>query len=407
MKKLVFLTMIFFVMLSATVYGAYRGQTIYNTMDKAFLWINENTSPLGDGDSIESDYYVIGMSRANRTFDYSKYKKITRSKTPRTIGDAHRIIISNAACDGVFNETFVADCTYNGNLTDTSDLSGAILALCAGGYDVKSNNITMDDLVVRLLANQSSDGSFGNNIITTSESILALSFFEGNVYQVKGGYKTEEYFYDVNNAILRAVNYLQGAKAVDCGYGNIKNTAYVIMALDSAGVDCDNDPGFTRDGKSTLDWLIKKQNDDGSFGENKDDTALAVCAVVSHLRAMQGKDNFFDVRSLDRIDSPDIYAEEINLSGTGLRKNENIKPIEVTLKKETFSTEAATEMPIEEIIGQEIRDVEKDFVKSNETSALSVLLFVFATIIVFIVILLFIFWRAGILPVLFKKNKKH
>lgn len=406
MKKVAFIFVAMFLFMSATVYGAHTGHEIYNSMEKTFLWINENTSPLGDGDSEESDYYVIAMSRANRTFDYSKYKKITRSKTPQTMGDAHRIIISNAACDGRFNETFVADCTYNNNLADVSDLSGAILTLCSGEYEVKGKNTTIDDLVIRLLLNQSSNGSFGNDIITTSESIIALSFFEGNIYEVKGDYKTEVYYYDVNNAILRGVNYLQGAKDQECGYGNIKSTAYAIMALDSAGVDCDNDPGFTLNGKSTLDWLLMKQNEDGSFGENKEDTALAVCAIVSHIRAMQGKDNFFNVRGLDRIDSPDIYTEEINLSGTGLKKNENVKPIEVVLKKMPVSTGEPTEQPFDVIIKEEIRDIEKDIESTEETKLSSVILFVIAVIITSVAVLIFIFWRVGILSKIIRKIKR-
>ncbi len=405
MKRIALVIVAIFLLMSAPAYGAYTGQAICNSMEKAFLWIRENASPLGNGDSVESDYYVIAMSRANKTFDYSKYKKITRSKVPRTIGDAHRIIVSNAACDGVFNETFVADFTYNNKLADTSELSGAILALSSGRYEVKSNNVTIDDLVVRLLANQSSNGSFGSDIINTCESIIALSFFEGNMYQVKGDYKTEVYYYDVNNAILRGVNYLQGAKDEECGYGSIKNTAYVIMALDSAGIDCDNDPGFTKEGKSTLGWLLKKQNEDGSFGENHEDTALSICAIVSHIRAMQGKDDFFDVRSRDRIDSPDIYVEEINLSGTGLKKKENAKPIEVTLKKETTETETPTELPFEEMIGQEIRDVEKDIENREETKVLSVVFVIMVFVLVSIAVLIFIFWRVGMLSKILKKLK--
>ncbi len=398
MKKIALVIVAIFFLMSSVVYGAYTGQDIYNSMEKTFLWINENTSPLGGGDSAESDYYVIAMSRANRTFDYNKYKKITRSKVPNTTGDAHRIIISNASCDGTFNESFVADYTYKNNLYDTSDLSGAILALRAGEYEVRSKEITIDEMVARLLANQSQNGSFGDDVVVTCKSILALSFFQGNVYQVKGEYKTESYYYDVNNSILRAVNYLQGVKNEDYGYGDIKTTAYVIMALDSAGVDCDNDPGFAGDGKSVFGWLMEKQNGDGSFGTDTDDTAMAVCALVSHIRAMQGKDDFFDVKGYDRIDSPDIYTEEINLSGTGLISGENAKPIEVTFKTEEKSTEAPTEEPLEEIINNEIRDVEKDIKKTDENVVKPLIAFVVLIIVTGIAVICFILWRAGVKP---------
>lgn len=398
MKKIALVIVAIFFLMSSVAYGAYTGQDIYNSMEKTFLWINENTSPLGGGDSAESDYYVIAMSRANRTFDYNKYKKITRSKVPNTTGDAHRIIISNASCDGTFNESFVADYTYKNNLHDTSDLSGAILALRAGEYEVRSKEITIDEMVARLLANQSQNGSFSDDVVITCKSILALSFFQGNVYQVKGEYKTESYYYDVNNSILRAVNYLQGVKNEDYGYGDIKTTAYVIMALDSAGVDCDNDPGFARDGKSVFGWLMAKQNGDGSFGTDTDDTAMAVCALVSHIRAMQGKDDFFDVKGYDRIDSPDIYTEEINLSGTGLISGENARPIEVTFKAEEKSTVAPTEEPLEEIINNEIRDVEKDIEKTDENVVKPLVAFVGFIIVTGIAVICFILWRAGVKP---------
>lgn len=396
MKKIALVIVAIFFLMSSVAYGAYTGQDIYNSMESAFLWINENTSPLGDGDSVESDYYVIAMSRANRTFDYNKYKKITRSKTPNTTGDAHRIIISNASCDGTFNETFIADYTYKKNFTDTSDLSGAILALSAGEYEVRSKEITINDMVARLLANQSQNGSFGDDVVTTCKSILALSFFEGHVYQVKGEYKTEAYYYDVNNAILRAVNYLQTVKDKDCGYGDIKTTAYVIMALDSAGVDCDNDAGFARDSKSTLGWLMDKQNGDGSFGTDTDDTAMAVCALVSHIRAMQGKADFFDVRSYDRIDSPDIYTEEINLSGTGLKADENARAIEVVFRTDSEETQKPTEEPLDVSIDNEIRDIEKDMEKTDENNVKPLIILIASVIVMGIAVICFILWHAGV-----------
>lgn len=403
MRKIILFALVFLIMLSATAYGAYTGTDINNSMEKAFLWVNENTSPLGNGDSMESDYYVIAMSRANRTFDYNKYKKITKSRTPETLGDAHRIIIANAACDGFFNETFVGDYTYNLKLNTTSELSGALLALFSGEYEVKSESVTIDDLIVKLLSNQSADGSFGGDIVTTCESIMALSFAEGNRYEAQGEYKTETYYYDVNNSILRAVNYLQGAKGEDCGFEDIKKTANVIMALDSAGVDCDNDPGFVRDGKSTFAWLMSRQNEDGSFGTDTDDTAMAVCAVVSHMRAMQGKENFFKVRSNDKIDSPDIYTEEINLSGTGLKTYEDTQTIKVMLKPDTQETETSTVEPWNSVIDNEIRDIEKNMKKAEKSKATSVIFVAAATTVIFIAILCFVFWRIGILPGIMKR----
>lgn len=397
MKKVIFFVLAFFIFFSSAAFGAYTGQDIHNVMEKSFLWVSENTSPLGDADSVESDYYVIAMSRANRTFDYNKYKKISRSKTPATVGDAHRIIISNAACDGAFNNTFVGGYTYNAELSATSDLAGALLTLFAGDYDVKSNVITRDDLVVELLASQGANGSFGGDIVATSKGIIALSFMEGAVYEVQGAYKTEKYYYDVNNSILRAVAYLQGAKGADCGFGDINTTAWVIMALDAAGIDCDNDAGFVKDNESTFGWLIKNQNEDGSFGEDKNNTALAVCAITSHIRAMQGKSGFFDVRKNDRIDNPSMYTEEINLSGAGLSKPEQAEVIKVELKSKN-TTEAPTSQPIESVIDEEIRGIEKNIKNSGKTKAVPIIIVVTLSLIIISGALMFIFWRMGIKP---------
>ncbi len=397
MKKIVIFMFISLILLSATAFGAYSGMEIHNSMERAFSWLDDNASPLGDGDSVASDYYVTAMSRANRTFDYNKYVKITKSKKIGTLDDAHRIIISNAACDGVFNETFIADYTYNANLSSTSDIAGALLSVFGGRYDVKSDSITADDIAVKLMSRQAMNGSFDGNVLTTCESIIALSFLEGKRYEAKGEYKTETYYYDVNNAILRGVNFLQSVRGVEGDFGSIKNTAYAIMALDSAGVDSDNDPGFLVDGKSPLGWLLSRQLEDGSFGEGYEDTAMAVCALVSHIRAMQGKADFFDVRSLDRTDNPDVYTEEINLSGTGLESDDS-EPVKVVLTSEERATEAATEAAIEDIIGKEIREVEKNMEKTEQSKLQPVIIFVISITLVAAAVTFFILWRIGIRP---------
>lgn len=321
MRRIFTLVCVFFVIFSITVNAAYSGEKIYTSMERSFLWLDENASPLGDTDSVAADYYVMALSRANRAFDYGKYKKITESRTINTKYDAQRTIMANAACGGEFGEDFVGDNTYNCQYNTSMDIAGAVIAAENSGYSININGRNTDTLMAQLLGNQLPDGSFDGNVLATAKSIIALSFCSGKRYSVKGKNKGESYFYDVNTSILRGVNYLQKAKDEDCGFGSITDTAYVIMALDCAGIDADNDAGFSDGTQSTLSWIMNRRNDDGSFGDHKDDTATAVCALVSHLRAMQGKEGFFELRSEDKLDNPSDYTGDINRSGEGFKKH--------------------------------------------------------------------------------------
>ncbi len=386
---------------------AYTAQEVYNSMENAFLWVSENASPLGGGDSVASDYYVMALSRGNRSFDYNKYKKITLSRVPETSRDAHRIIMANAASDGYFNETFVADYTYRGKNDSISLLASSILALASCDYEVKDKDVTLDEMVVKLLSYQSPEGSFGGDVYKTAEAILALSHFEGNRYALVGEYKTEKYYYDVNTQILRGVNYLQGAKDSECGYGSIKNTAMVIMALDSVGIDAHKDAGFVRDGKSVLGNLLGKQTEDGKFSDVADENALAVCAVVSHVRAMEGKEDFYKLRGYDKIVKPSVYTDDINLSGNGfLDDGEGRQVIEIKLKDLEAPSEAPTKEPlINEEIEEEIdRFDTEDEDTETDKKILPMLIIIFAIIIIAGAICIFVLWRVGMLKRLTRKK---
>lgn len=345
MKKTVALICAFFVMFFGTAQAAHTGADIYNGMEMAFNWLKSNVSPLGDTNSVAADYYVMAMSRADKTFAYDKYKKITASRTNETVRDAQRCIMANTASGGSLSDAFVAENTYNADLNRAADKADAICAILSGEYKIKSKTTDIDKLAVGLVSMQNTDGSFDGDVLSTSKSIIALSFLSGRVYTVKGEEQGEKYRYDINSAILRGVDYLQNAKNEDFGFGSVKNTAFAIMALDAAGVDADNDPGFSDGEKSTLGALMNAENPDGSFGEYADNTALAACALVSHLRAMQGNSGFFALRTEDMPYNPSDYAEDINRSGEGL-KSESVEEIEI--KTETSEIKSDTgEKPYE------------------------------------------------------------
>lgn len=355
MKKIMVFIIAFFVLFSPSAYAAYTGVQIYDSMKAAMGWTDKNISPLGDTDSVASDYLVIALKRAGEVFDYNKYEKITKSRKPATLHDAQRNIMANTASGGRLSDSAVAKYTYNAELTTADDYADSILTLLSGEYKVKSHKTDINRLAANLLSMQNYDGKFGDGIVSTSKSMIALSFLSGNCYVVKGDGIGEEYRYDVNTALLRGVDYLQKNKAEDFGFGSVKNTAYAIMALDSTGVDADNDPGFSDGELSTLKSLISMQNPDGSFKDvGADDTAIALCALVSHLRAMQGNSPFFSLLTEDMPYNPSDYVEDINCSGDGLKvETQGEIKIRMTNKiiedetPEDSHTELATSVPID------------------------------------------------------------
>lgn len=318
MKRILVLISVFFWFFSYNVNAIYSGSEIYNKAERSFAWANENIAPLGNTDSIASDYCVIALKRAGKTFDFKKYANITKSKTPLTVQDAHRIIMTNTAAGGKLSESYIAANTYNNTYLSTQDIATSLLAIFSGEYEVKSDIINTNILTVQLLEKQNADGSFDSDVLTTAKCMLALSFMSGKCYVVKGENIGEKYEYDVNAALLRGANYLQNKKESDFGFGSTTKTAFVIMALDAVGIDADNDPGFTDGEKSTISALFKNCAEDGSFENDKDSTAIALCAMVSHLRAMQGNSPFFALRTEDMPYNPNDYVEDFNYSGEGL-----------------------------------------------------------------------------------------
>ena len=319
MKKIFALISAFFMLFFCNAKAAYTGSDINNIAGFSFEWAEKNIAPLANPDSVASDYHIMALKRAGKAFDYGKYISVTDAKTPKTVQDGQRMIMANTAAGGVLDDDIISQYTYGKEFTNTQDIATSLIAILSGEYAVKSDTTDINRLAVQLLEKQNSDGSFDSDILTTAKSMIALSFLSGKCYVVKGEEIGERYRYDVNTAILRGVNYLQNNKNQDCGYGNVLNTAFVVMALDSAGVDADNDPGFSDGEKSTLSALLENCEADGSFGGDKDSTAVALCAIVSHLRAMQGNSAFFTLRTEDMPYNPDDYIEDINHSGEGLK----------------------------------------------------------------------------------------
>ena len=284
--------------------GAAQTQlNIQTTIDNAFSWLETNAQPLSSAGSSSSDYYIMALSRMGRDYRYSGYVDATSSITPSTSQDAQRLIMANAACGEVLSDSFVGAYTYNADLNTAADIAGAIITLVSGGYEVNSEYTNIENMIGTLLTRQQSNGSFENDVITTAKAVIALSNRRGDEFILQGTADNEEYTYSVNSAVDNALSYLSGAQQADGGYSTMSATAYTVIALDSVGADAQNDGRFIKNGITPIDYIYSHASGDGSFSSSPDDTAMAACALVSHLRYMQGKASFFNFYSGDSVDT--------------------------------------------------------------------------------------------------------
>ncbi len=321
MKK--FIAALCAIMLSlpiAPALAAYTQADIYTSIDSGTAWMEKNAAPLKRPESAASDYYIMALARANKPYDYAAYAKYIGSRTPSTNNDGQRLIMVSTACKTVLADNFVKMYTYSDMPETASELAGAVLALDCGGYEVNGNGITKNHMLAALLEMQQTNGSFNNDVFTTAKAVLALAPYKNSQFKVNGEHENAVYTYDTSAAIKNAAQYLSISMDADSGFKTINNTAYVIMALDAIGMDADNDSSFAYNGLSPVSWIKNRQQSDGSFNSSADDTALALCAMVSHLRAMQGKSSFFDFTSHDATD-PVADGSVVNHSGDGAKEN--------------------------------------------------------------------------------------
>ena len=396
MKRIAALICAFFVLFSASVCEAYTCLDVYNSMDKVLTWSENNIKPMDSVNTVASDYYVMALKRSGNVFEYIKYADASLLNPPNSIQDGQRSIMASMAAEKKQSDELVAKYTYNRELKTAADIADAITVITSGEYEIKSSKTDITRMVVTLLEKQDIDGGFDGNISSTAKSIIALSFFTGNCYIVKGENMGEKYRYDVNSAILRGVNYLQNKKNGDFGYGNVKDTSFVIMALDCAGIDADNDPGFSGDGKSTLQWLISHQSENGSFSNDLDLSAISACALVSHIRAMQGNSPFFALLTEDMPLNPKEYDGDINYSGRGLEIATQTE-IEV-LQKTAEPTEETAPTPYA-VTPVEAIDRDIHIIQDKHSKLLPILVIILSIIIIVAAATWFVLYMLNIRPI--------
>lgn len=253
--------------------------------------------------SAAADYFIMSASRMGTDYNYSSYISLTDTVNPTTRQDAHRLIMSASACGGRYPDSFVGMYTYDVDFESATELAGAIIALESGGYEVKRENYSLDNMMGKLLTMQQSNGSFANDTVATAKSIIAMTYRAGFEYNMNGTHDGEVYNYSVNSGINSAVEYLSSIQSDDGGYGTISATSYAVAALNAAGVNPDGDSRFTVNAATPVSYIISHQNDNGGFSDYAEDTAMGAFALTSHLRAMQGLSPFFDFISNDMPDT--------------------------------------------------------------------------------------------------------
>ena len=318
--------------------AAYSQQDMYDLISSTCSWMDKNASPLKNPDSSSSDYFIMAMARMNKSYDFEAFAKLSDSKEPSTYRDGQRIVMTKTACDSAVSDSMLKTYTYDIDKFDNlTDLAGAIITLNCGRYAVNDEGKSKDTLIADLLSSQHNDGSFSGDCYTTALSIIALAPYNGMSYTA--GSKKTVASYSVESALSDAVQYLENAKGPDFGYANIRTTAFVIIALDSLGIDTDNDAAFSDGGSSPVSWLISQQAADGSFNSSAEDTAFALCALTSRLRAMQGKSPFFSFSEKDSLN-----FDEVKSGGTDAAAEESAE--------QTTPNESAAQEP-----GNSVSDV--------------------------------------------------
>lgn len=303
---------------TSVVYAGYSQSQLETVIDNAFSWQDNYASPNSSPGSNASDYYIMALSRMNKSYNFDSYIRRTESITPYTKQDGQRLIMTNSACGQRLSNAFVALFTYDAELDTASDIAGALITLDSGGYHVVDSDMDKNNMVSTLMSMQQSNGSFDNNVLSTAKAVIALSNYINTVYELNAAEGNGSYTYNTNSSISAALDYLSANQNADGGYGTITDTAYTVIALDSIGVDADNDTRFQKDGNSGVGFLVSMQYSDGSFISSADDTAIASCALVSHLRAMQGKSKFFSFTVRDNPSSAHTSeAETENHAGEG------------------------------------------------------------------------------------------
>ncbi len=216
----------------------------------------------------------------------------------------------------------------------------ALLALDSGAYDMPVNaqaqtQATRQMYVDTILERQLADGGWALSGDSADPDITAMALQALSLYRAQDA---------VAQAIERGVTRLSGMQKENGGYAgwgsvNVESLSQVIVALTALDIDL-TDERFVKEGNTLLDTLLSYRLEGGAFrhddsgsGNSQMSTEQAFFAMVSALRAQQGKSSLYHMS--------DTAVHESATSGalptvTVGEKHSDIKVPEITEPGKTF-----------------------------------------------------------------------
>lgn len=282
----------------------------------AVTWKDKNDNPLYSIGTYGSDFYIIALRRMGKSYDYSAYLRgldgiAAGYGAEHNASDMQRTAMAAIASGGdarnVGGRDLIADGVHYRNATSPIDKEGVggyawgLIALDSGSFETPDWAILdRNSIIAGILSHQNTDGSFDGSVYSTAACMTALAPY----YETSGAYTITQnqtgYVFDISpkDAVNNAIEYLEEQQTRDGDFGDLKSTAMTVIALDTLGIDADNDRRFVARSGSAVDGLLMYQNKDGGFSAdlNKSDgdaTSFALCALASQLRARQNKTPLF------------------------------------------------------------------------------------------------------------------
>ncbi len=306
----------------------YKESDLKNAVNKAIAWKDKNDSPHYSIGTNNSNLYITALRRMGKKYEYNTYLLgldgvAAGYNEENDASDMQRTALATLASGGeprnVGGRDLIADSTYYRDAVAPIDKEGvngyswALITLDSKGYavpDWASKN--RNDIIVGILSHQNTDGSFDDSIYATASAITALAPYSetSGAYTVTQVQTGETFDISPKQAVDKALDYLSAEQLRDGDWGELRSTAMAIIALDTVGIDADGDDRFTANKGTALEGLMAYQGKNGGFsanGHNADGeaTSLALCALTSHLRKMQGKARFFNFNVEDSISLAD------------------------------------------------------------------------------------------------------
>lgn len=360
-----------FILPMLCVSAEYKEDDLKEAIDDAIEWKEDNDSPFYGIGTDSSDLYIMALRRMGKSYDYTAYLSgldgiAAGYGAEHKASDMQRTAIATLAAGGeprnVGGRDMIADSTYyRDNVSPVGKegadgFSWALIALDSNNYQTPEWALkNRNDIIVGILSHQNENGSFDDSVYSTASAITALAPY----YDTSGAYTITQnqtgWTLDLSpkTAVDNAIEYLSNEQTKNGDWGDVKSTAMTIIALNTMGIDADDDDRFTAKKGTAIDGLMSYQKKNGRFSDDSDNsdgtsTSFALCALTSQLRSMQGKSAFFTFSVNDAVEfetpAPATSKPSAGSGNTSSSSAATAKP-RATVKPSSTSAPKATSRP--------------------------------------------------------------